>query len=278
MKKLKRAKKPKSKRPEKPFPFLSLPAELRDQIYELVLTETDGISLVAKFKGYRRTVGRSSFQDMEDGSWWHGRRRYTQRGGGQDASTEKNDAPRTTFVPALLAVNKQVYSEAINYLYNLPIVLEDTRAMHHFLAAIGSHRTRLTDLTVKGWGYGRSMRKASNFGALTLLVGNTTLKRLAFECSIGYRYNPKSLARQLYRNGCYFFEAFGAAHGRKDAILDILEVGDANIDDGWHLQWRRGVVNANAPVVEGAFMEQFQVEMRKLLGCGEKCPAKEVVA
>ena len=71
----KRAKKtaPKSTKPSKPFLFLSLPPELRDYICELALTEPDGLTLVAKTKSYRRTIGRGLVYD-DNGQYYRRRR------------------------------------------------------------------------------------------------------------------------------------------------------------------------------------------------------------
>ncbi|KAF6225363.1 hypothetical protein HO173_012801 [Letharia columbiana] len=41
------------------FPFTSLPAELKNQIYALSLIDPDGIFLISKTKQYRRTIQRS---------------------------------------------------------------------------------------------------------------------------------------------------------------------------------------------------------------------------
>lgn len=185
----------------------------------------------------------------------------------QQVQAQQAFEKRNKFIPALLAVNKQIYSEAVDYLYKQHIVIENTKALHHFLASLGSHRARLQNLTINGWGNGRGIEKASNFAALTMMMGCTNLKYLAIDSVIGWNAQPKGLARQLFRDGCYFFEAFGAAQGKKDAILDVLRLSKPNYHSGWRQDW-----GSTGEPVKGAFKKQFGVEMRKLLGCvEEKC-------
>ena len=180
---------PRSSKPSKPFPFLSLPAELRDYIYELALTDGDGISLVSKTKAFRRTIARSRAALYND---------------------EATVPAYNSFIPNLLAANKQIHSEGIGYLYQQRIVLEDTMALHTFLAAIGpTNRLRLSNVTVRSWGHGRGTHKAMNVAALTLLAGCTNLKVFNLDCRIGWLRTPRDLARQLYRDGHYFLEAYG---------------------------------------------------------------------
>ncbi|KAK3622651.1 hypothetical protein LTR56_014307 [Elasticomyces elasticus] len=247
----------KSKKNEKTFPFERLPPELRDQIYELALTDENGITLVAKTNQYRRTVKRGTI--TENGGYGRRRRRYWQQPS-QSQSQATQPAATRALCPALLAVSKQLHAEGVNYLYQQEIVLEDTYALHSFLATIGSNRSRLTDLTVKTWGSGGT-HKAMNFCSFTLLGNCTNLQTLFLDCSIGWQRNPKGLARQLYRDGVYFFEQFGAANGAKDAAVDILELNDTNFDSG-RGYWRR----RNDPALEkDDFKDQCHAELRKLL-------------
>ncbi|TKA60855.1 hypothetical protein B0A55_11773 [Friedmanniomyces simplex] len=260
-KKAKGAAKPKKN--EKPFPFTRLPAELRDHIYELALTDDDGITLISKTKHYRRTVGPGPIVDNDNGGWHYDRRRRRRHAIRLSQSQESQGPPaRNGLTPALLAVSKQLHAEGINYLYQQSIILEDTYALHSFLATIGSNRLRVTDLTVKAWGTSRGAHKAMNFCSFTLLAGCTTLKKLFLDCTLGWRRDPKGLARQIYRDGLYFLEAYGAANGGKGAAVDILELSDANYDktQGW-------ARNQTVLPEKDGFKEQCQGELKRLLGC-----------
>lgn len=161
-------------------------------------------------------------------------------------------------------MNKQIHAEAVGYLYKQPIVLDDTMALHNFVAAIGSNKTLVTDLTIKGWGRGRGTHKAMNFCAFTLLAGCTNLQRLNLDCGIGYAPTAKGIARQIYRDGCYFLEAFGAAREKKDAALDVLELVDCNIGRVHTRPLAGPFINM---AEQQDFRADFNTEMRRLLGC-----------
>lgn len=243
-------------KPQKPFPFLSLPAELRDYIYELALTEEGGVTLVSVTKAQRRTVRRGEI--ISDEYYYH------HRGGVRMDGSDTLPAQQTSLIPNLLAVNKQIQAEATAWLYQQPIILEDTMALHTFLAAIGpSNRNAVTDIVVKGWGRGRGTHKAMNVAGMTSLADCPNLKRLRLDCDIAWRRDPKSLARQLYRDGHFFFERFGVVKGKKDAILDVLQLGECNFDRNGYWGY-----TANDPVTDVAeFKRVYAAEMRKLLGC-----------
>ncbi|KAK0306412.1 hypothetical protein LTR01_006270 [Friedmanniomyces endolithicus] len=267
---VKKAKEPaKPKKNEKPFPFTLLPAELRDHIYELALTDENGLILVSKTKKYRRTVGPGAIVDRENRGWFYSRRRARHRALIQSQSQHSQKAPaRAVLLPALLAVNKQIHAEGVNYLYQQPIVVEDTYALHGFLAAIGSNRARVTDLTIKGWGDSRGARKMMNFCSFTLLADCTNLKKLFLDCAIGWRRHPEGLARQLYRDGVYFFQAYGAANGSKGAAVDILELNDEN--HGKVERWGAAAASSSEAQKEAEkdeHKEKCRAELKKLLGC-----------
>ena len=136
-------------------------------------------------------------------------------------------------------------------------------ALHAFLATIGPrNRTVVSDLTIRGWGGGRGTYKAMNFASLTILSTCTNLKSLYLDCCVGWVRQPKLLARQIYRDGHYFLEEFGAANGQQDAGIDVLRLRGWNFDKenqyGWH--------ETSLPEPE-EYKNKFQAELRKLLGC-----------
>ena len=132
---------------QKCFRFLDLPPELRDIIYEMALTDTNGVSMVSMLKGQRRTVRRGAVYDSgqyTNNHPWRRRRRYLKSGSQESAPKE------ASLFPSLLAVNKQIYSEGVNYLYGQELYFGDMTALHHFLAIVGMrNQPRLVDLTIK---------------------------------------------------------------------------------------------------------------------------------
>lgn len=248
------APKPKKEKKQEPFPFLSLPAELRDYIYELALTEAEGITLVSTTKSFRRIVCRGEIDNTVSRY-----RRGVWTGGSDDMPARAN-----TMSPNLLAVNKQIHAEGLAWLYQQPLFLQDTMTLHTFLATIGpENRKIVTDITVEGWGGGRGTHKAMNVASLTSMADCTNLKTFRLDCDVAWYRKPRDLARQLYRDGHYFFERFGSANGKKDAIVDVLELNDNNFSRGNRYGWG---MNNVAPNVEES-KEMFAAEMSKLLGC-----------
>ncbi|KAK4561357.1 hypothetical protein LTR86_004674 [Recurvomyces mirabilis] len=260
----KKAKLPKKPKNQKPFRFLDLPAELRDQIYELALVDPHGISLLSKTKAYRRTVTRGHIIGEDDRGYWYGRSRRGYRPAIQNEENGTDREPMPTLIPALLAVNKQIYAEAVGYLYQQRFVIEDTYALHDFVAGLGSHRTQLDNVTIRGWGRGRGAHKSMNFTGFTLLASCTNLKSITLDCNIGGWRNPKGLARQIYRDGVYFFEGFGLANGAKDAGVNVLNLGDENFSKGNRGWWGRNQ-NIIPDYEEEDYQELFKEELRKLL-------------
>ncbi|KAK3696068.1 hypothetical protein LTR37_018149 [Vermiconidia calcicola] len=259
------------KKPQKPFEFMSLPAELRDYIYELALVDPEGITVVSKTKAYRRTVARGAISDNGNGfypgrSRGYHRRRYINLDDDEDGDeSQEPELDPKQLIPALLAVNKQVRAEATGYLYQQSIILEDTMALHTFLAAIGpANRSQVADLTIRAWGTGRGTHKAMNVAALTLLSTCTNLKSFNLDCEIGWLREPKNLARRLYRDGHYFFEAYGVANGKKDAAVEVLGLNQWNFDRDHYYSYRRSASQLPEPE---EFKAAFQAELRKLLGC-----------
>jgi len=198
-------------------------------IYEMTLTDINGVGIVAKSRGFRRTAGRgavysSSSYYRPGWSWRRSRRRLK-------ADSKSAVLTETKFVPALLAVNKQINSEGINYLYGQDFVFEKTAALEQFLTAIGSrNQQRLISIELVSWST-TGVSKSANYSALTLLAGATNLQSLVFNCSLnGYDVHPESIALQIFRDGHHFMDAYGRANGSKDAVVDIIELHEDNFD------------------------------------------------
>lgn len=188
----------------KMFPFLSLPPELRNLIYSFVLVDPSGIRLKSRSRAFRRTAVRST--TALDGEY------------------------HSSLAPNILLLNREIYKEAQPILYGgNQIILDDTYTLHTFLASIGSKNcAALTNIKILAWGQGRGVYKAMNHAAFTLLAQATNLQRLNLSGRLHWRDGPSEYATQLYRDGFHFFETFGSVKGRKDAVVDILQIGVFN--------------------------------------------------
>lgn len=245
----------KKERPQKPFQFLSLPPELRDYIYELALTEEGGLMIVSSTKSFRRIVRRGAIYTDPSRFAYYRRGNYA---GGKEPMPARGD----TLSPNLLAVNKQIRAEGTAWLYQQPLILQDTMTLHTFLAAIGpTNREAVTEIIVEGWGCGRGAHKAMNVAALTSLADCTNLRKLHMDCNVAAYRRPRELARQLYRDGHFFFERFGAVKGKKDAIVDVLQLSENNFDRSGYY-WGGNSPTPNVDECRAAFV----AELRRLLG------------
>lgn len=195
-----------------------------------------------------------------NGNIYQGHRLY---GAPKSENVDGSQPPYNSLAPNLLAVNKQIHAEGLGYLYQQSITLQDTMALHTFLAAIGpTNRPQLTNLSIKSWGTGRGAHKAMNVAGLTALAGCTNLKVLDLDCRIGWGRQAQRVAQQLYRDGHYFFEAYGAANGKKDAAVEVLRLHSWNFGtDEWYSYDLADTIEAKVE-----FKRVFQAELRKLVG------------
>lgn len=152
-KKVKKQPKRKEKRAP-PFRFLDLPPELRDEIYDLALVDSE-IAIVSTLRKHRRSVERGTIT-CEIGTWYYGKRKphsYSPW-----TSNHRNDREitvlgrsRKEMIPNILAVNKQIREEASSILYKQEFFFEDMAALHTFVTSIGPYNRRLlSDVVVKG--------------------------------------------------------------------------------------------------------------------------------
>jgi hypothetical protein len=231
-------------------------------IYELALTDDKGVFLTSKTEHYRRVVVRHH----PDLNTYNRRRdldafRRVISDGNSDEDEEDGPPQPVSFVPSLLAVNRQINTEALAVLYSNKFTVEDTTALHTFVANLAPRsRELLEDITIQGWGYSRT-HKALNHPGLTMLAFATNLKRVNFQCRLGWNSTPSAVARQIYRDGFHWLEAVGVAKGKTDAAVDIITLADHNLTGR---AWRR-TTDAVAPT-SSVGRQMFEAEMRKLLG------------
>ena len=177
-----------------------------------------------------------------------------------ESSSDATTLP--TLAPGLLALNHQIYAEAQPILYSAnTFALEDTYALHAFLANIGPRNTALlANITILGWGRSRT-HKALNHPALTLLANAVNLRCLRLDDQIGWASTPQSVARQVYRDGFHFLEAVGVAKGKRDAAVEIIEVHPEDLMSSWY----RPASGSQGGLSPEERLERFRNELRKLL-------------
>ena len=241
------------------FPFMKLPAEIRNMIYTYTLTDASGINLVAIFKHRRRAVERISAEAQFNigGDQYYSINRIN------DDVRAKYEEP-TALVPSLLAVSKQIHQEGRDILYANEFIFADTFALYSFMINLGpAGATYLKKLRLMGWGYGRAM-KAYNHSCFATLVWATNLESFRFDKTSGYSRNPKGAAEQLYRDAFPWLEAVGVAKGKVDAALEVLQISEDVFDHPyWHNSQRRTVSGE-----EG--LEKFREGLGRLLGAQQK--------
>jgi hypothetical protein len=251
---------PKKLPKHKIFPFMQLPAELRNKVYGYALSAEGGVFVTSKSKGYRRLAQRCIGSECEPqfNTRWQ---RYYQNQKNNDEE-EQEPQERSAFVPNLLAVCKTIHAEAGSVLYSQPITVADNYALLAFLNQIRAKHVRmLRHVTIMQWCGGRA-HKSINFPAIAMLSSATELRRLSIACKVGYfsTYswgNGKKqeiahrVARKIFRD-CYpFLEAYGSVKGDPVAGVDLIEIDDSNFSD-------------SAAAMEPQ-MQSFRDELRRLL-------------
>ncbi|THX70440.1 hypothetical protein D6D05_08615 [Aureobasidium pullulans] len=235
-----KAKRPRKEKPVKPFPFLSLPTELRNKIYLLALEDPDGMVLNEGWRSHRRVPKRDTLLQYDDKSHYAGLGNLERPGPMSPHTAFRGKEDLRTLSPSLLAVNKQIYAEAVRILYSQPLHFANTAALHHFLAPLSSQTLSLVrDIIVHTYStWGRGVRKAMNVSALTLLRGCSNLRLLRIE-TLGHHYHLYSrnykktveddgrshgalLARQVYRDAAFWIDTVGASKALQ--VLDLPEL------------------------------------------------------
>ena len=213
-------------RPQKPFRFVDLPAELRDVIYEMALTDQGNIFIVGGTRVFRRIARRcqspKEYPNSRDGHF----RRFN-----HDPCAGMRQHDRVALSPNLLAVSHQIHNEATGYLYNQPIVVLNTRTLYDFLAPMSDDiLKRLRDVAITSWGVGKGAHKSANYYAMHALRGAINLRSLHLAGPPEDVFESEALARRIYRECFHFLQAFGRANGSISAAVEVIHLHDANFD------------------------------------------------
>jgi hypothetical protein len=217
-------------------------------IYEMALVDPNDVSIVARTRGHRQKPMRGRVFEQKD-YYYHRGRKHNIKPGAVEISPIS-----TTFLPALLAVSKQINAEAINYLYGHAFTFENWAAVADFFAAIGRHNAqRINTVKIVSWGSFSAASRATNRSGMTMLASATNLKALIFACSIA-GIGPTQKAQHLFRDGHHFIAAYGAANGSKDAVVDVIQLNDFPVFPS-----QGGRASPTAEEQRGVFQRQLRV-------------------
>ncbi|KAF2851570.1 hypothetical protein T440DRAFT_489127 [Plenodomus tracheiphilus IPT5] len=216
------------------FPFLQLPAEIRNIIYTYSLVDLHGIKLKAVNEKHRHSTARI----LPDGA----------HGGAMLRANER----LSELSPALLAVCKQIHWEGRDMLYGNEFVFVDTRALYAFLISLGPVGARyLKTLRVHRWGRTSTLTGYSH-ACFTALVCAVNLITFQIDDRISDAMTISGSAKQFYHDAFPWLEAVGSAKQQASAAVEILKFG------------RDGPVRAQPQGPEQAGKD-FKVELTKHL-------------
>lgn len=209
-----------------PFPFRSLPPELRLKVYEFTLATPKGARL------RRRTFGPFSSRGWY--KWEHDTSAIT---GGRLC--------RPTV--ALLATCKMIEREALHVLYSQPLHFADVRTARHFLPSLRpTTLALLRDVTLSSWNLGRGCLTRSVWNSIIIIhlchVGKIRRLRIGGKIVPGGDQASRDgdmawrrahcgqpwgqlLAEGLYQEWSPFLRAMAYERG-VDAVLRTLDLGD----------------------------------------------------
>lgn len=161
-------------------------------------------------------------------------------------------------------LNRQVRREASGYLYQSHFQVSDSKTLFTFLGMIGqSNVACLRRLTVYAWG-----PNAMDYAAMTALAPATALEMLTIRSlpvwGRDYEDCTKMVAMKVWRQSRNFIQAYSTAAGRKDAALDVIDVGTSLAHRAMNLPAHQ--LKAMVKEMEGIYLD----EMRRLIGVWEE--------
>jgi hypothetical protein len=200
--------------------FLSLPAEIRSEIYQYSLIAPEPLAFESagtrKFPTAERGFGRFLYKDWE--TWQRECAQYEPR--------------LNRLAPALLATNSHIHREAADVLYGgQAFAFQNYAVAYYCLSRMGAaNRARMRAIRIIGQAARRAKSRTRIAPALKLLADCVQLRSLFLGHYFIRPRDPHESARELYRDGYHFFREFGAAQGRRDAVLDVLEFDRTHLE------------------------------------------------
>lgn len=142
----------------------------------------------------------------------------------------------------LLAVNKEVFAEAVGVLYDNKLRFETTTTLNDFLAQLESAmRARLTNIVVNTW------VKTTSRNTMLLLCESRNLRHLHIDSNVFSEGDPAKAARYFFSEAGKLLDTLAAAKGGgpgagvddrpevKEAAAEIVTFGPKALtykDDG----------------------------------------------
>lgn len=234
------------------FPFFGLPRELRDEIYELALTDSRGVLLKASNSLHRRVPRRIRLETNTNNNLYVWRRRNRESG---------ERAER--LAPGLLGTCRAVYEEALPVLYGQPLAFLDTRALHNFLTVAGpSNIALLKDVSIEELHHTGSCKTIAR-PAFALLAPATQLRKLSFNSRVAWSYSRDvermcaKIAKKLFPTCFDLLEIWVREDLRKSdgEMRDVVAV----------FQLQQENFNPNFDMAQPGVKELFRREMIKLI-------------
>lgn len=120
---------------------------------------------------------------------------------------------------------------------------------------IGSaNRGLLTKVVIKHWDISAKKNQQTR-SAFTWLMDATKLQSLHIDCSMGLVSGVNGRVKQIYFACQKFIEAYGAAKGRKDAAVDVIQLADSNFETKSFYGWRNAQENIDAETNKAAYVK-----------------------
>ena len=166
-------------------------------------------------------------------------------GSEDDEGKDKVEPPcgvKQTLTPALLAVCKQINTEARDILYDHKFHLKNTVALHSFLVDLGPRgAVHLKNIELSEWEWGRGLKSYNHVSepksnrtqtqkltlmqaCFTALTYATNLEKFAYRSIRSRNDDPKSAALIFYRDAFPWLEAVGVAKGKADAAVHLVNI------------------------------------------------------
>lgn len=179
-------------KPAKPFPLMKLPKEARASIYSYYFAPTRVTNREIVLEGKRSN-----------------REIYA-----------KQYCEGSKFRVGLLAVNKEVYDEALPILYNHSLRFDTTATLLDFLGQLpNTVRPRITKISIKAF------VKTAARNAMHFLAESPSITTLHIDGGVYAGDDPVKAAKEFYDCAYKFLEAVGGRKGSKTAGVDVIVFG-----------------------------------------------------